>query len=169
MQEGSTTESEGAKQKAQVKRSEGIKVERDFKKGVFVVPLPDLTTIVTQRVNSKGETVKARKVDLTTPAGIKIINDLEGFFKLHPKQAYLFRSGMTGGFGFTFTDTPTFDKIFPGLETTGDLTRQKYTVIGGYQNGKAITKLVEDPDLIKKKQNPLKDLFLNKLNEITQG
>ena len=161
VQEGSTTESEGAKQKAQVKRSEGIKVERDFKKGVFVVPLPDLTTIVTQRVNSKGETVKARKVDLTTPAGIKIINDLEGFFKLHPKQAYLFRSGMTGGFGFTFTDTPTFDKIFPGLETTGDLTRQKYTVIGGYQNGKAITKLVEDPDLIKKKQDLLKDLFLN--------
>jgi len=161
VQEGSTTESEGAIQKAQVKRSESISVERDFKKGVFVVPIPDLTTVVTQRVNSKGETVKARKVDLTTPAGIKIINDLKGFFELHPEQAYLFRSGMTGGFGFTFTDTPTFDKIFPGYETTGDLTRQKYTVIGGYQNGKAITKLIEDPGLIKKKQDLLKKLFLN--------
>ena len=161
IEEGATTESEGKRQKVQVKRSESISVERDFKKGVFVVPIPDLTTVVTQRVNSKGETVKARKVDLTTPAGIKIINDLKGFFELHPEQAYLFRSGMTGGFGFTFTDTPTFDKIFPGLETTGDLTRQKYTVIGGYQNGAAITKLVEDPDLIKKKQDLLKDLFLN--------
>ena len=164
VEEGSTTESEGAKQKAQVKRSESISVQRDFNKGVFVVPLPDLTTIVTQRVNSKGETVKARKVDLTTPAGIKIINDLKGFFELHPEQAYLFRSGMTGGFGFTFTDTPTFDKIFPPSEKqpiTGELTRQKYTLIGGYQNGKAITKLIEDPGLIKKKQDLLKKLFLN--------
>ena len=161
VQEGSTTESEGAKQKAQVKRSEGIKVERDFKKGVFVVPLPDLTTIVTQRVNSKGETVNARTVDLTTPAGIKIINDLEGFFKLHPKQAYLFRSGMTGGFGFTFTDTDTFDKIFPGYDTTGPLIRNKYTRKGRKLNKAAITKLIENPGLIKKKQDLLKKLFLN--------
>ena len=166
IEEGTTTESEGAKQKAQVKRSESVSVERDFKKGKFVVPLPDLTTIVTQRVNSKGETVNARKVDLTTPAGIKIINDLEGFFELHPDQAYLFRAGMTGGFGFTFTDTPTFDKIFPGLETTGDLIRNKYTLKGAFQNAAAIKKLIEDPSLIKKKQDLLKDLFLNIQNYI---
>ena len=166
VEEGSTTEAEGKKQKVQVKRSESIKVERNFSKGKFVVSLPDLEKIVTQRTNSKGKTVNVNKIDLTTPAAIKLINDLEGFFKLHPDQAYLFRAGMTGGFGFTFTDTPTFDKIFPGLETTGDLTRNKYTVVGGYQNGAAIKKLIEDPSLIKKKQDLLKDLFLNIQNYI---
>jgi len=156
---GEKTPAEGARQKAQAKRKQEQKVTRDFKKGQFVVPPIELTKVETNVLNSKGKPKK--EFDLTTPQGRTLVETIDDFIKLNPKFGYLFEKGMTGGFGLTFRNVDRFRTSISAKYKKGPLGRIKYSKTGSILNEKAINRFIDDPGLIQKRLNLLKDLFLS--------
>jgi len=155
--EGTKTESEGARQKAQAKRKQEVK--RDWKKGKFPVELPLLTKIATSILNSKG--VPKKEFDLTTPEGRKFVNTIDDFIKLNPSLGYLIQRGMTGGFSLTFNTVPKFKAAISTEIKKGPIGRVTYSTKGSILNKKAIERFIDDPGLIKKKLDLLKKLFVS--------
>ena len=155
--EGVKTRAEGARQKAQVKRSKEVK--RNWLKGVFPVELPLLTKIATSILNSKG--VPKKEFDLTTPEGRKFVNTIDDFIKLNPELGYLIQRGMTGGFSLTFNTVPKFQAAISTEIKKGPIGRIKYSNKGSVLNKKTIERFIDDPGLIKKKLDLLKKLFVS--------
>ena len=156
---GEKTSAEGARQKAQVKRKQKQDVTRDFKKGQFVVEPIGLTKVETNVLNAKGKPKK--EFDLTTSQGRALVNTIDDFIKLNPEFGYLFEKGMTGGFGLTFRNVNRFRKSISAKYKKGPLGRIKYSKTGSILNEKAINRFIDDPGLIQKRLDLLKDLFLS--------
>jgi len=156
---GEKTPAEGARQKAQVKRKQKQDVTRDFKKGQFVVQPIDLTKVETNILNKQGNPKK--EFDLTTPQGRTLVETIDDFIKINPKFGYLFEKGMTGGFGLTFRNVNRFRTSISAKYKKGPLGRIKYSKTGSILNEKAINRFIDDPGLIQKRLNLLKDLFLS--------
>ena len=147
--EGTKTEAEGARQKAQAKRKQEQKVTRNWLKGKFPVELPLLTKIASSILSSKG--IPKKEFDLTTPEGRKLVNTIDDFIKLNPSLGEYIQRGMTGGFSLTFNTKPKFQAAMSTEIKKGPIGRVKYSTKGGILNTKAIERFIGDPGLIKKK------------------
>jgi len=156
--EGTKTEAEGARQKAQAKRKQEQKVTRDWIKGKYPVELPLLVKVPTTTLNSKG--IPKKEFDLTTPEGRKFVNTIDDFIKLNPDLGEYIQRGMTGGFSLTFNTKPKFQAAMSTEITKGAIGRVKYSTKGGILNPKAIERFIDDPGLIKKKLDEIEKLFL---------